>query len=300
MAAIGTASAPVAPQDALARARERAALVPDLLVEARRIAATVISGWHGRKRRGIGEDFWQYRPYSPGETMARIDWRRSARDDHVYVRDNEWQSAHTVWLWADPSPSMLFQSRGALVSKQSRGIVLALALAEILARSGERIGWLGLSEPITARNAAERLAARIMTSEMPAQPEFSMIDRRSDVVLISDFLDDAEAIQQSLAPLARRGARGHLIEVTDPAEETFPYSGRTRFTDPETGERLIAGRAEQSAAAYRDLYLARRTELSRAARLFGWSYTVNHTDQPASTALVRVHQAMATPHGSQT
>ena len=95
-----------------ARARRlRASLVPDLLVEARRIVNTVIAGWHGRRRRGIGENFWQFRPYVEGEAMSRIDWRRSARDDHTYVRDREWEAAHTVWLWADPSPSMLYKSR---------------------------------------------------------------------------------------------------------------------------------------------------------------------------------------------
>ena len=139
MAPLGAITEPVAARDALARARLRASLVPDLLVEARRIVSTVISGWHGRRKRGIGENFWQYRPYVEGEAMSRIDWRRSARDDHTYVRDNEWEAAHTVWLWADPSSSMLFKSSLAPVSKESRALVLALALAELLARSGERI-----------------------------------------------------------------------------------------------------------------------------------------------------------------
>ena len=125
----------------------------------KRIANTVISGWHGRRKRGIGENFWQFRPYIDGESLSRIDWRRSARDDHTYVRDREWEAAHTIWLWADLSPSMMYKSKGATVSKESRALVLMLALAEILARSGERIGWPGVMDPFSARNAAERLAA---------------------------------------------------------------------------------------------------------------------------------------------
>ena len=85
----------------------------------------------------------------------------------------------------------------------------------------------------------------------------------------------------------------HLIEVADPAEETFPYAGRTEFTDPETGEKLTAGRAEQLGDDYRRLYLARRQELGAWCRRLGWSYTVNHTDRLASEALVRVHMAMS-------
>ena len=112
MARIGEVQAPAATRDALARGRLRASLVPDLLVEARRIVNTVIAGWHGRRKRGIGENFWQFRPYVEGDS-SRIDWRRSARDDHTYVRDREWEAAHTVWLWADPSPSMLYTQVGA-------------------------------------------------------------------------------------------------------------------------------------------------------------------------------------------
>ncbi|THF56093.1 DUF58 domain-containing protein [Ollibium composti] len=298
MTRIGEAQAPVAVRDALARGRQRAAYVPDLLVEARRIVNTVISGWHGRRKQGIGENFWQFRPYSEGESVSRIDWRRSARDDHTYVRDREWEAAHTVWLWADPSPSMLYKSAGAGVSKESRALVLALALAELLSRSGERIAWPGLTDPFTSRNGAERIAAHLMhATALPARPDLSAIRRFADVVLISDFLDPAEETIAWLDVLARHGARAHLIEIADPAEENFPYAGRTEFTDPETGEKLTAGRAERLADDYRALYRARRAELTGWCKRLGWSFTTNHTDRLASDALVRVHMAMGDDGG---
>jgi len=294
---IGEASSPVATGDALARARLRASLVPDLLVEARRVVNTVIAGWHGRRRRGIGENFWQFRPYVEGDS-SRIDWRRSARDDHIYVRDKEWEAAHTVWLWADPSPSMLYKSTHATVSKESRALVLALALAELLSRSGERIGWPGLTDAFTARNGAERLASHLThATALSARPDLSTIRRFSDIVIVSDFLDPPEETMAWLDVLARHGVRAHLIEVVDPAEETFPYAGRTEFRDPETGAKLTAGRAELLAQDYRRLYRARRDELSSWAKRLGWSYTVNHTDRLASESLVRVHAAMTVDGG---
>ncbi|MBR2687119.1 MAG: DUF58 domain-containing protein [Aquamicrobium sp.] len=294
MARIGEAQAPVAARDALARGRLRASLVPDLLIEARRIVNTVIAGWHGRRKRGIGEDFWQFRPYVEGEAIANIDWRRSARDDHIYVRDREWEAAHTVWLWADPSSSMLYKSAGAKVSKQSRALVLTLAMAELLSRSGERIAWPGLIDPFINRNGAERIASHLaQASILPAKPDFSGIRRFSDVILVSDFLDPAGETLEWLDGLARRGARAHLVEVADPAEETFPYAGRTEFTDPETGDKLTAGRAEILADEYRNLYVARRETVATWAKRLGWSYTVNHTDHLASEALVRLHMALS-------
>ena len=297
MAKIGEAQAPVEARDALARGRLRASLVPDLLVEARRIVNTVIAGWHGRRKRGIGENFWQFRPYVEGDS-SRIDWRRSARDDHIYVRDREWEAAHTVWLWADPSPSMLYKSTAAAASKEARALVLSLALAELLSRSGERIAWPGLTDPFTARNGAERIAAQLAhAATLPAKPDLAAIRRFSDIVLVSDFLDPVEETFEWLDGLAKRGARAHLIEVADPAEESFPFSGRTEFTDPETGEKLTAGRAEILGEAYRRLYGARRQELISRCQRLGWSYTVNHTDRPASEALVRIHAAMAADGG---
>lgn len=295
MATIGSIVKPSDRADALGRSRQRAALIPELIVEARRIANTVIAGWHGRKKRGIGEHFWQYRPYTEGETLARIDWRRSARDDQTYVRDLEWEAAHTAWIWCDESPSMLYQSTHARISKEHRAMVLAFSLAELLARGGERVGYPGLLKPAMARNGAERLAAalsadaNIRAGASPSRPPLDMVQRFSDIILISDFLEPVAETETLIEEIANRGARAHLIEVLDPAEEVFPYSGRTEFTDPETGQRITAGRAEQWAQAYRDLHAARREALASHCARLGWSYTVSHTDALASEALLGVY-----------
>ncbi|MDE1991640.1 MAG: DUF58 domain-containing protein [Rhizobiaceae bacterium] len=294
MASIGQIVSPTSGNDALSRARSRAALVPDCLVEAKRIANTVIAGWHGRRKRGIGENFWQFRPYSEGESLSRIDWRRSARDDHTYIRDHEWEAAHTIWLWADMSPSMMFKSTYGNVSKESRALVLMLALAEILARSGERIGCPGVMEPVSTRNAAERLAAALMHTPLTeGLPQTGMIRGWSDIVLIGDFLDDADSVMRKLGPLARRGLRGHVVEVADPAEEIFPYTGRTEFSDPETGSKLVAGRAENLREDYQRAYLARRENLGQSLRNLGWTFVSHRTDRLASEALVAIHMYLS-------
>lgn len=301
MASIGHIVARTPAGEVLSRAQQRAMLVPDCLVEARRIANTVISGWHGRRKRGIGENFWQFRPYSDGESLSRIDWRRSARDDHTYVRDREWEAAHTIWLWADLSPSMMYKSTLGSVSKESRALVLMLALAEILARSGERIGCPGVMEPVSARNAAERLATAIMLSPLAeGLPETGMIRSVSDLVLIGDFLDPTDRIMERLGPLARRGLRGHVVEIADPAEEVFPYAGRTEFSDPETGQKLTAGRAEILREDYQRAYLARRESLGVTLRHLGWTFTPHRTDRPASEALVAVHMYLSGMPGRAT
>ncbi len=291
---IGTATQRDTSKATLARAKLRAALLPDLLVEAQRLSHTVISGWHGRRKRGIGDNFWQFRPYVSGENLTRIDWRRSARDQHLYIRDQEWEAAHTVWVWSDASPSMLYQSANATVSKQSRALVLALAVCDVLARSGERIGWPGIGKPVSHRNSSERMAANLSHSNDTASwPVTHNIHQHNDLVVISDFLDPIDQTLARIDQLAHRGVRGHLVQIIDPAEEAFPYAGRTEFHDPEDGSRMIAGQAQNYREEYQKLFSARKNMLTSHTTRLGWSHTVHHTDAPASQALVALHARLS-------
>src|ERR1044072_3407694 len=147
---------------ATGEARSLSATIPRLILEARRVAATVIHGLHGRRRAGIGENFWQFRRFISGEPAARGDWRRSARDDHLYVREQEWEAANTVWIWPDRSPSMVFASALVWETKLDRALVIAFALAEVLVEGGERVGIPGLMRPRATRDIIPRLAQTIV------------------------------------------------------------------------------------------------------------------------------------------
>lgn len=277
---------------ALAEARSLAEAMPALLVEARRISATILAGWHGRRRAGPGEAFWQFRPFTSGEPSAMIDWRRSARDEHLYVREREWEAAHTIWLVPDLSASMRFRSRLAPVDKQSRAALLTLALAELLARGGERVGLLAGGPPTLSRNAAERIAHDLLdAADRPL--DFNRVGRFSEVVLAGDFLDPEEDIEAQLDTIASSGARAHLVQVFDPAEETFPYSGRTQFTDPESGYRHLVGRAESVADAYRERLAARRDRLNERCRRLGWTFLIHRTDRTPLEPLLQLHGRLA-------
>jgi len=286
-------AAPVRP--ALTEAKAVAGGLPDLLIEARRVSATVIAGWHGRRVAGRGETFWQFRPFTPGEAAASVDWRRSARDDHLYVREKEWEAAHMMWLWTDLSASMDFRSRLGGATKRDRALVLLLALAELLAAAGERVGLLGASDPILARNAAERLAAFLARADA-SRPDTRPLRRFSDVVLFGDFLDPVAETEATLEAIVRSGARAHLVQILDPAEETFPYSGRTEFVDPETGLRHMVGRAEQYRHDYRLRLAALRERLSLLCRRLDWSFISHHTDRPATEPLLALHARLADRH----
>ncbi len=280
---------------ALTEAKGVASGLPDLLIEARRVSATVIAGWHGRRVARRGATFWQLRPFTPRETAASVDWRRSARDDHLYVREKEWEAAHMMWLWADLSASMDFRSRLATSGKRDRALVLLLALTELLASAGERVGLLGESDPILARNSAERIAA-FLARARAAKPDTRALRRFTDVALFGDFLDPLPETEATLDAIIKSGARAHLIQVVDPIEETFPYTGRTEFLDPETGTRHVVGRAEQYRGDYQARLAALRERLTLICRRLDWTFLIHRTDRPATEPLLALHARLADRH----
>ena len=285
--------------DAPIRAATGAALrlvaaMPRLVLEARRVAASVFHGLHGRRRAGPGENFWQYRRFMSGEPASRVDWRRSARDDHLYVREREWEAAHTVWIWPDLSPSMQFASPLVWETKLDRALVLAFALGELLVRGGERVGIPGVMRPTANRAVTERMAeALIHASGAPQSlPPPFVAGPRDEVCVLGDLLSPAAELVGIIAKLAANGAGGHVVQIVDPAEETFPYAGRIEFLEPEGAGSITVGRAE----SWRDDYVRRIAEHRDAIRAEtdrrSWSFAVHRTDRPASELLLALRARM--------
>ena len=282
----------------LEQARQLSSRLPDLLVAARRIATNVMMGVHGRRRAGPGETFWQFRPYVTGEPAKRIDWRRSARDHHLYVREREWEAAQTIWIWPDLTPSMAFRSQLSQTTKLDRAVVLGLAIADMLARGGERVGVPGLMEPRIGQDTAERIAIAMLKAEPVDWPPTLRLARFADVIVLSDCLAPIEELKSRLQKIAAQGARLHILQILDPAEETFPYEGRLEFRDPETGGTWLAERAGGLKERYRNRLAAHREELATMARRAGYSFAVHHTDRPAAEGLLFLHGQLSGGRGA--
>jgi len=278
-----------------------AARLPSLIVAAKQVAQSVMHGVHGRRRAGPGENFWQFRAFQSGEPAAGIDWRRSAREDRAYVREREWEAAHTVWIWFDRSPSMDFVSSLAPASKLERSAVLALALADLLVRGGERVGLLGLTMPLAARGIIERFAEAIALDEIhskrqaAALPVSAPLRARSRAVFISDFLSDEHDIARTIAALSAEGAAGQALMIADPIEETFPFSGHTEFLAPGGVNRLRAPRAQGLREAYLARLAAHREAVRAAFAVQGWGFAMHRTDQPAAQALLALRMRLEAP-----
>jgi len=293
-------TAAAAPQGLAIRhqAEAVAAALPPLMVAAERVAATVAQGVHGRRRVGQGDSFWQFRQYQPGDPVQRIDWRQSAKRQHAFIRENEWEAAQSVWIWRDGSASMVYRSRRDLPDKRERAELLTLALMALLVRGGERIALLGQPvRPSTGRSALTRLADALLADREPeakSLPRFELLPRFAHVVLIGDFLGPLDELNALVGRFAGRGIGGYILQVLDPAETALPFKGRVRFEGLEgEAERPLIGRVEAVREEYRDRIERQRLGLAAIARAARWSYARHTTDRPPQMPLLTMYQALA-------
>ena len=276
-------------------AESLAARLPPLLVEANRVAATVAQGVHGRRRVGIGETFWQFRSYEFGDAISRIDWRQSAKGGRVFVRENEWEAAQSVWLWRDGSASMNYRSNANLPLKRERAEVLLLALAALLMRGGEHFTLLGSGQPPRGgRPALNRTAETLIAGRLPETglPAVEALPRFSEMVMIGDFLAPLDQIKVMIGGFTSRGVRGHLVQVLDPAEEGLPFGGRISFQGFEGEADELIPRVEAVRGAYEQKLQAQRDGLRALTRTAGWSFTTHRTDKPPQPALLALFSAI--------
>lgn len=288
---------PARPEAAVSHLRAEAAAsrLPPLIVEAERIAATVMQGVHGRRRSGHGDAFWQFRPYMPGDSATSVDWRQSAKADRLFVRETEWEAAQTVLLWRDPSPSMQWRSSPKLEEKSHRADLLALALASLLLRGGERVRLIpGDRRSFMGRGALPALAAALMRPMPEGSPELDLsVPRHARLVMFGDFLQPVPQIQVALSSFAARPVHGQMMQILDPAEETLPYSGRIRFDGLEGEAPLLVPRVETIRTLYAERLAAHRAAISTLARAAGWGFSTHRTDHPPHMALLALWQALA-------
>lgn len=271
--------------------------LPPLLVAAKRVAASVM-GAHGRRRAGPGETFWQYRAARPGDEARQIDWRQSARSDHLQIRETEWAAAQTVHIWCDHSPGMNWRSASTLETKSDRAMVLALGLSAVLLRAGERVSPIVGAKGVGAKGGAvsgehnlERVALALGECGEPLSG--AMMSAGHCAVLVSDFLHPIDYWAAVLKSLAARGVHGHLLHVMDPAEESFPYQGRVMFLGMGQEPGFQSNRSQDLRAAYRARMQDHCQSLTRLAQSVGWTHLIHRTDHPAQTPLLALYTRLS-------
>lgn len=262
------------------------------MVAAERVAATVAQGVHGRRRVGTGDSFWQFRPFVQGDTVAKIDWRQSAKSDRTFIRDMEWEAAQTVCLWRGAAPSMDWRSARTLPHKRERAELLMLALTALLVRAGEQVRLIGVPGRVFRGRSAVEGVARALPQGGDGLPPRALVPSRSCVVLAGDFLSPLPEVRTTVATLAALPVRGHMLQVLDPAEIALPYEGRVKFRGTAGEADMLVPRVDGVRSAYGEALAAQQAGLAALCTAAGWSFATHRTDASPESALLSLYMAL--------
>ena len=255
--------------------------LPPLMVAADRLAASVSLGVHGRRKAGIGESFWQFRRYrSATIASAAIDWRQSAKSQHLFVREREWEAAQTVWFWRDAIAGHAIRVRRRHQAATAPICCCwrwprcwcAAASAWRLLGDGRRAGRLApgadAHRPCAARSASGR-ATRALPPDAP-------IARGAQFVWFSDFLAPHGEIERDAPAVARRAWSAIWCASSIRRKRIFPIPAAPVSKCRAATRARSFGRAESVRGAYRarfnahgetDRALARTAGLDHAPRI---------------------------------
>jgi Protein of unknown function DUF58 len=255
------------------------AALPAIVMDARRAAASIVMGEHGKRRAGTGDAFWQHREWTNGESIRQIDWRRSARSDKLFVREREHQVPALLQIWCDQRRGMNWRSDETVPTKAQRALVLGLALGIATRAGGERVCAMGSGAPLRE----EGQFARILNMN-----GMSFINRivAGQVVVISDGLESAEIWSSRAKAITSVKAELFVVIVRDDAEAHFPYQGRQSFSASEGGQPVIVGRAQSAQDDYQQAYQRHMEHVRQAIRDGGGQVFLHATSAPAVPILL--------------
>ena len=216
--------------------------LPDIKIKSK-ISKSIDFGDTYENKSGVGEDFWDYKEYNLGDPLKKIDWKKSAKFDKIFVKNQRNENSKNIWFWNSQSMSMNFRNSNKIETKETRGLIIGLILMDLFLKSGEKVGIVGSEislqkgERNLTRLASEFLKKKKNTFE-------SRIKKNDTVFFISDFLGNPKKIKESMLNLSENRYLGLLIRVLDDSEVNFPYKGRNQFFDPVSGLHKLFNKSE--------------------------------------------------------
>lgn len=276
---------------------ELLAALPSMELRARAMVEGYYSGRHRSHFRGASIEFADHRAYSHGDELRHLDWRLYGRSDRFFVKQFEAETSLSVWLAVDSSASMGYPE-GA-VTKLDCACYLAAGLAWLAWRQRDAVGLSLFDDaihdqlpPLTRRGHLQGVFDRLEGARPGGETALSQalvqlggsIRRRGLIVLISDLLDEPEAILRALATLRRRGHDLIVLQVLHRSEIELGLHGPALVEDMETGERLATD-AEQVREQYQAAIRSHVDCLHDGCVGRGMDHELFVTDMPLGRAL---------------
>ena len=228
------------------------AKLKNLSLRARFVVDGVMVGIHPSRAKGLSAEFEEHREYSPGDDVRRIDWKAYAKFDRYSIKEYREATNLKGHILLDASSSMSYASDGW--SKFEYGCTLAASLAYLMLKQQDAVGLITFSSKI--ENVVPPLAApghllailKELEDRKPAgetaagavlQELAGSVKRRGFIILISDLLEEPDAVLKGLKQLRARGNDVLVFHLLDPDELEFPFEEPTLFRDLEEDLKLL-------------------------------------------------------------
>ena len=235
-------------------------------LHARFVVEGYMAGEHKSPYHGFAAEFAQHREYAPGDDIRHLDWKLLARTDRHYVKQYEQETNFVAHILLDGSESMNYGS--GKVSKLHYGKAMAACLAYLILLQRDAVSMALFDS--TVREYAQRSDTRetihrlmMMLARFAPQEETNIaqvlhevagqIRRKGIVIIISDLLDDEQAILHGLQHLRFGGHEVVVFHLLDPYELEFPFKGLVEFEGLETASRLLTRPADIRKSYLREL-----------------------------------------------
>lgn len=257
------------------------------------------AGLHPSPFHGFSVEYSDHRAYEPGDELRFIDWKMFGRSDKLYIKQFLQETNVPVYLLLDCSKSMTFNGDGP-VSKLEYGSYLAAALSYLMLSQGDSVSLTVFNDRLTRRvsgRASRSHLFALLSALQQIKPEgqtrigealhtiAETIHRRGIVILISDLLDDPEALTEGLAHLRHQRHDVILFHTLDRQEIELDYEGLVEFQDLESNAIVRAFPAALQ-RAYRTRVAAFLDELEKNAGRHGMDYCLVNTSESLKKALI--------------
>ncbi len=271
------------------------------------IHSSEAAGAHKNPTRGFSRDFFQHRPYVPGDDPRTLDWKVYARLDRFYVREFESENLFSSQLILDQSRSMSFYS-GSHPPKWDYACRLAMAVSWIGLSQGDAIGLISASEraeiEIPPRPGFQRLEVldQRLSETTPHgyfSPEtvlpsvVSRIKKRSLIIFISDLMGDTEKFIKGIISLKTGRNEVMVFHVLDPRERDLGFEAPVVFHDLEEESEIAVG-DQEFRHRYKEEFEKQMKTYQGALHQNQISHHLFPTDRPLEESLGRFLRKNAT------
>ncbi|WP_372723301.1 DUF58 domain-containing protein [Novipirellula sp.] len=271
--------------------------IKNLQLRAKTVVEGFFDGLHRSPMHGSSVEFSEYRPYTVGDDLRGLDWKRFARSDRLYIKKFEDETNRNCYLVIDQSRSMGYGS--IEYSKIEYARTLAATFAYFLSLQRDCVGVLtfdeAIGEFIPARRRVGHLHQMLVALSRPLSGKGTDIDsplkqianlvgRRGLVIMISDLLTPTESLRTNLAYLRSRGHEVVILRTLDPAEVDFQLESPSMVLDMETGREIYLD-PEVAAAQYQEQFAEHRKQLQIVCSSLGVSLHEIVTREPLHDSL---------------